>query len=80
MAKLNNNPHKIFGKLATKAESEGKGYNDQIGMAAWAMRELNVPPQQAVEMIKQASSNVTRREPGRGEIERWVHKVYQPQS
>ena len=80
MAKLNKNPHKIFAKLAAKAESEGKGYNDQIGMAAWAMRELNVPPREAVDMIRKASANVTRREPGKGEIERWVNKVYQPQS
>ncbi len=80
MAKLNKNPHKIFAKLAAKAESEGKGYNDQIGMAAWAMRELNVPPQEAVDMIRKASTNVTRRDPGKGEIERWVNKTYQPQS
>ena len=78
--KAQQNPHKIFAKLAAKAESEGKGYNDQIGMAAWAMRELNVPPQEAVDMIRKASTNVTRREPGKGEIERWVNKVYQPQS
>ena len=53
------------------------GFNQQIGMAAWAMKELHVPPQQAVDMIKRASQSVSRREPGRGEIERWVNKVYQ---
>ena len=77
MAKLIKNPHKLFLKLAQKAEAEGKGFNEQIGMAAWAMRELNVPPQQAVEMIVDAAKTVTRRQPGKGEIERWVNKVYQ---
>ena len=77
MAKLTPNPHKLFAKLVEKAKAEGKGYNDQIGMAAWAMQQLNVPPQQAIDMIKLASKSVTRRQPGRGEVERWVNKVYQ---
>lgn len=80
MAKLTPDPYKLFAKLVEKAKAEGKGYNDQIGMAAWAMKQLNVPPQQAVEMIRAASQTVTRREPGRGEIERWVNKVYQSQA
>ena len=78
MAKLNNRPYQLFAKMAQKAKAEGKGYNEMLGMAAWAMKELNVPPQQAVKMIRIASHTVTRREPGNGEIERWVNKVYQP--
>lgn len=80
MAKLTPNPHKLFAKLVEKAKAEGKGYNEMFGMAAWAMKELNVPPEQAIEMITKASESVTRREPGKGEIHRWVNKVYQPEA
>ena len=60
MAKLTPDPYKLFAKLVEKAKAEGKGYNDQIGMAAWAMKQLNVPPQQAIDMITAASESVTK--------------------
>lgn len=80
MAKLTPEPHKFFAKLVEKARAEGKGYNDMIGMAAWAMKALNVPPEQAIEMITKACENVTRRQPGPGEIHRQVKGIYRPQA
>ena len=61
-----------------KKASEGKaGYHEQMVSTANIFRDHGVAPEQAIDLMHQASGQVTRRIPATGEIERIVKWSYQ---
>lgn len=60
-----------------KRAIEGKaGYHDQMVSTANIFRDHGIPPEQAIDLMHQASGEVTRRVPALGEIEKIVTWSY----
>lgn len=76
MAILGSSPTDKFAKLLDTFEAEGLGYHLTIMKTAGIMKAMNIPAQDAVEMMHQASENVSRRALQTNEIENAVEYAY----
>ena len=70
-------PFSKAARLLTRTKSEGLGFHDQMIAVASILREGGFHPEKAIDMMHQAATEVTRRKPRLGEIERVVGWVYQ---
>ena len=76
MAILGRNPEDKLSRILDRIENEGIGYHTTILSVAGLLKSMNVPANEALEMMYEASERVTRRKVQPNELENAIEYSY----